>query len=103
MEAVNRYTDLFYHFIFFINIYLLSIVYLGDSGEYRDLSFATDNGNSHSVAVANSNGSLIISKVNREHEGSYLCQATNGIGAGLSTLIKLTVHGKCSLYIDTCL
>ncbi|KAH8378332.1 hypothetical protein KR093_010752 [Drosophila rubida] len=65
---------------------------IGDTGEYRDLSFAMDNVNSHAVLVAHSNGSLMISKVNREHEGSYLCQASNGIGAGLSTLIKLTVH-----------
>lgn len=66
----------------------------GDTGEYRDLSYAMDNGNSHAILIAHSNGSLMISKVNREHEGSYLCQAINGIGAGLSTLIKLTVHGE---------
>ncbi|XP_060644681.1 cell adhesion molecule Dscam2-like [Drosophila nasuta] len=65
---------------------------IGDTGEYRDLSFAMDNVNSHAVLVVHSNGSLMISKVSREHEGSYLCQASNGIGAGLSTLIKLTVH-----------
>lgn len=87
-------------FILFIYNHLaIKMIYLGDSGEYRDLSIATDNGNSHSIAVATSNGSLSISKVNREHEGSYLCQATNGIGAGLSTLIKLTVHGKYKLNI----
>ncbi|EDW64533.2 uncharacterized protein Dvir_GJ22003 [Drosophila virilis] len=65
---------------------------IGDSGDYRDLSYAMSNGNSQSTIVAHTNGSLIISKVSREHEGSYLCQASNGIGAGLSTLIKLTVH-----------
>ncbi|XP_030245645.1 Down syndrome cell adhesion molecule-like protein Dscam2 isoform X2 [Drosophila navojoa] len=65
---------------------------IGDSGDYRDLSYAINNGNSQSNIMAHSNGSLMISKVAREHEGSYLCQATNGIGAGLSTLIKLTVH-----------
>ncbi|KAM8714872.1 hypothetical protein ACLKA7_001994 [Drosophila subpalustris] len=65
---------------------------IGDTGEYRDLTYAMDNGNPHAALVVHSNGSLMISKVNREHEGSYLCQASNGIGAGLSTLIKLTVH-----------
>lgn len=69
-------------------------VHEGDSGDYRDLSYAVNNGNSQSNIMAHSNGSLMISKVAREHEGSYLCQATNGIGAGLSTLIKLTVHGE---------
>uniref|UniRef100_W8BRX8 Down syndrome cell adhesion molecule-like protein Dscam2 n=1 Tax=Ceratitis capitata TaxID=7213 RepID=W8BRX8_CERCA len=65
---------------------------IGDSGEYRELSYGIGNGNSQSVIETYNNGSLIIPKVGREHEGSYLCQASNGIGAGLSTLIKLTVH-----------
>ena len=68
--------------------------YLGDSGEYRELSYGIPNGNSKSVIETHNNGSLIIPKVGREHEGSYLCQANNGIGAGLSQLIKLTVHGE---------
>uniref|UniRef100_A0A1I8NL39 Fibronectin type III n=1 Tax=Musca domestica TaxID=7370 RepID=A0A1I8NL39_MUSDO len=49
-------------------------------------------GNSKALIETHSNGSLIIPKVGREHEGSYLCQANNGIGAGLSQLIKVTVH-----------
>ncbi|SPP85596.1 blast:Down syndrome cell adhesion molecule-like protein Dscam2 [Drosophila guanche] len=65
---------------------------IGDSGEYRELNYGIGNGNSHSVIETYANGSLIISKVGREHEGNYLCQANNGIGVGLSTLIKLTVH-----------
>ncbi|ALC39172.1 Dscam2, partial [Drosophila busckii] len=87
METVHRYGSLA-----ITNNCLSSSCVLGDSGEYRDLSYGGGNGNSHSVLVAHANGSLIISKVNREHEGSYLCQASNGIGAGLSTLVKLTVH-----------
>lgn len=74
-------------------------IHEGDSGDYRDLSYAISNGNAQSVIMAHSNGSLMISQVSREHEGSYLCQAINGIGAGLSTLIKLTVHGKHAFYI----
>ncbi|XP_026843878.1 Down syndrome cell adhesion molecule-like protein Dscam2 [Drosophila persimilis] len=65
---------------------------IGDSGEYRELNYGVSNGNSHSVIETHANGSLIISKVGREHEGHYLCQANNGIGVGLSTLIKLTIH-----------
>lgn len=80
-----------------ILIYLLLLHNLGDSGEYRELSYGIGNGNSQSVIETYNNGSLIIPKVGREHEGSYLCQASNGIGAGLSTLIKLTVHGNIPL------
>lgn len=68
--------------------------HLGDSGEYRELSYSMGGGNSKALIETHSNGSLIIPKVGREHEGSYLCQANNGIGAGLSQLIKVTVHGK---------
>uniref|UniRef100_A0A1A9WXF2 Down syndrome cell adhesion molecule n=1 Tax=Glossina brevipalpis TaxID=37001 RepID=A0A1A9WXF2_9MUSC len=72
---------------------------IGDSGDYRELSYNIGIGNSQSVIETHSNGTLSIPKVAREHEGSYLCQANNGIGAGLSTLIKLKVHGKYSFNI----
>ncbi|UYV62846.1 hypothetical protein LAZ67_2002141 [Cordylochernes scorpioides] len=38
------------------------------------------------------NGSLTIQDVSREDAGHYLCQATNGIGPGLSSVINLAVH-----------
>uniref|UniRef100_A0A1B0GIB4 Down syndrome cell adhesion molecule-like protein Dscam2 n=2 Tax=Lutzomyia longipalpis TaxID=7200 RepID=A0A1B0GIB4_LUTLO len=61
---------------------------IGDqSGEYRELSFATSFG-----IETHPNGSLIIPKVSKDHESNFLCQATNGIGAGLSKLIRLNVH-----------
>lgn len=40
------------------------------------------------------NGSLIIYNTQRTDAGYYLCQATNGIGPGISKVVKLTVHGK---------
>jgi len=40
------------------------------------------------------NGSLIIYNSQRTDAGYYLCQASNGVGPGLSRVIKLTVHGK---------
>lgn len=60
------------------------------SGEYRELNYAGGN----SGIESHSNGSLIISKVSEEHGGNFLCQASNGIGASLSKLIRLTVHGE---------
>lgn len=79
----------------------------GDSGEYRELTYLSSGSSSSAIGgVTNpsmletfNNGTLLIPKVGREHEGSYLCQANNGIGAGLSILIKLTVHGKHDLLI----
>ena len=41
------------------------------------------------------NGSLIIYNTQRTDAGYYLCQANNGVGPGISKVIKLTVHGKC--------
>lgn len=66
----------------------------GDSSEYRELNNGAPHQNPNDIISTYLNGTLIISRVGREHEGSFLCQASNGIGAGLSTLIKLTVHGK---------
>lgn len=40
------------------------------------------------------NGSLIISDVKADDAGKYECQASNGIGNGLSKLVSLSVHGK---------
>jgi Down syndrome cell adhesion molecule len=59
------------------------------SGDYRELSSYNDGS---SGIEAHNNGTLIIRNVTREHEGNFLCQANNGIGAGLSKLIRLTVH-----------
>lgn len=44
------------------------------------------------VGVA-SNGSLVVVGARSEDEGKYLCEATNGVGGGLSSLITLTVNG----------
>ncbi|XP_071527560.1 cell adhesion molecule Dscam2-like isoform X6 [Panulirus ornatus] len=39
-----------------------------------------------------SNGTLLVAGATEEAEGSYLCEATNGVGAGLSAIINLQVH-----------
>ncbi|XP_054712505.1 cell adhesion molecule Dscam2-like [Uloborus diversus] len=38
------------------------------------------------------NGSLNFRSVEALDEGSYLCEANNGVGLGLSTVVRLTVH-----------
>lgn len=42
------------------------------------------------------NGSLIIHSVIKSDEADYLCQVSNGVGPGLSKVIKLTVHTAAS-------
>ena len=44
--------------------------------------------------IAYSNGTLNIQRAERRHEGRYLCEANNGVGAGLSEVITLQVHGE---------
>ncbi|KAK7068698.1 hypothetical protein SK128_024054 [Halocaridina rubra] len=55
-------------------------------GDYRDLG--VDNPN---VKVTD-DGTLQIGNIQKSHEGYYLCEANNGIGAGLSTVIYVRVQ-----------
>ncbi|XP_069693341.1 cell adhesion molecule Dscam2-like isoform X2 [Periplaneta americana] len=54
--------------------------------EYQDLSI-----HSRGVQIF-PNGTLLIYPAMREHQGQYLCEATNGVGAGLSAVVTLVVH-----------
>lgn len=44
------------------------------------------------------NGSLIIKEVSKDDKGYYMCQATNDVGSGLSTVVHLKVHGRYLTY-----
>lgn len=48
--------------------------------------------------VISSNGSVLIRTVDPSHEGHYTCQASNGIGSGLSKVIFLRVNGEYILH-----
>ncbi|KAG7198492.1 hypothetical protein KM043_005868 [Ampulex compressa] len=65
-------------------------------GDYRELGYSGTEG----AGVAG-NGSLVISRISRDHAGFYLCQASNGIGPGLSKLIRLTVHAGPQVSVKT--
>ncbi|XP_035706801.1 Down syndrome cell adhesion molecule-like protein Dscam2 isoform X3 [Folsomia candida] len=54
--------------------------------EFREVGYRTPG------VLAAENGSLIISRVTEDHEGYYSCQANNGVGPGLSKLIRLIVN-----------
>ncbi|XP_071538790.1 cell adhesion molecule Dscam2-like isoform X2 [Panulirus ornatus] len=60
--------------------------YHGDApGSYRDLLGS-------SGVQQLTNGSLLLTQVTKDAEGRYVCDATNGIGAGLSKVVQITVN-----------
>lgn len=63
-----------------------------DSGnlEFRDIL----SGYRHQVY---GNGSLIIQEVDKSDESYFMCQISNGVGAGLSRVMFLKVNGKLFL------
>ncbi|UYV61717.1 hypothetical protein LAZ67_1006135 [Cordylochernes scorpioides] len=60
----------------------------GSSKVPRDYQTIISNSHIHTLE----NGSLMIREVDRSDQGLYLCQAANGVGPGLSKVIKLSVH-----------
>ncbi|KAG8201074.1 hypothetical protein JTE90_002747 [Oedothorax gibbosus] len=59
-----------------------------DAAGPRDYKTIISNSHIHALE----NGSLMIREAERNDAGYYLCQATNGIGSGLSKVVELTVH-----------
>ncbi|CAK9819274.1 Cell adhesion molecule Dscam2 [Anthophora plagiata] len=57
-------------------------------GNYRDI---VTHEHAQDLRI-HSNGSLVFGRVQEDHEGFYLCEAVNGIGAGLSKVVHLTVN-----------
>lgn len=55
-------------------------------GEYKDLSGVTTG--------IYSNGTIRFDHVKKSDEGSYLCEARNDVGSGLSKVVFLKVNGK---------
>ena len=49
----------------------------------------------HQVLV---NGTLVIHDVEKSDSGLYMCQVSNGIGAGLSKVVRIKVLSKLYIY-----
>ncbi|XP_044016307.1 Down syndrome cell adhesion molecule-like protein Dscam2 isoform X2 [Aphidius gifuensis] len=62
-------------------------------GSYHDI---TSHEHAQELRI-HSNGSLIFGRVQEDHEGYYLCEAVNGIGAGLSKVVYLTVNAPARI------
>lgn len=71
----------------FALIQTLLNIFLENNGDYRTVISG-----SHIQTLVN--GSLVIRDVEQEDDGRYMCEASNGVGSPLSTVVKLTVHGK---------
>ncbi|XP_049765530.1 Down syndrome cell adhesion molecule-like protein Dscam2 [Schistocerca cancellata] len=65
----------------------------GQGGKASDFQ-SLDTSEVHIMVL--SNGTLSIPAANSEDEGFYLCRADNGIGAGLSKVVKITVNEPVS-------
>lgn len=62
---------------------------IGDTpGEYKEFLFEPN------VSLY-PNGSLMFTRIGKESESHYLCEARNTIGSGVSKLIFLKVNGTC--------
>lgn len=60
----------------------------------RDVGVGQSSSVTKTEPFAFSNGTLYIPLVTKTHHGFYLCDASNGIGSGLSKVIRLIVNGK---------
>ncbi|XP_065576987.1 cell adhesion molecule Dscam2-like isoform X2 [Artemia franciscana] len=48
-----------------------------------------------------SNGTLTFSPTRKIHAGSYLCEASNGLGAGLSKIVKLEINAPATVTVSS--
>lgn len=56
-------------------------------GDYKDFKVNDPN-------VKVEDGTLSITDIQKSNEGYYLCEATNGIGSGLSAVMLISVQGN---------
>lgn len=58
----------------------------GSPGDYKDFK-----PNNPDIKVED--GTLMITNIQKNNEGYYLCEAVNGIGSGLSAVVQISVQG----------
>jgi len=69
-----------------MEIILINYIILGkDSDQFSE--DVTDN--------VTADGTLVISKVTKKHEGYYVCEANNEVGTPIISIIRLNVQGEC--------
>lgn len=69
-------------------------LFVGDTpGDYTDLKLSNPD-------ISVEDGTLSINNIQKTNEGYYLCEAVNGIGAGLSAVIFISVQGNIYIVIS---
>ncbi|XP_047739504.1 Down syndrome cell adhesion molecule-like protein Dscam2 [Hyalella azteca] len=58
----------------------------------REMENSADTRSLSAIMGTDAENSLFFSAIKKTHEGRYLCQATNGVGAGLSKIISVLVQ-----------
>ena len=71
----------------------VSLAASSSSIRHRNITDSRSEGARHGSAV------LVVTEAKSSHEGRYMCQAKNGVGVGLSKLIKLSVNGEDAVSI----
>ncbi|GFU65149.1 hypothetical protein TNCV_4056191 [Trichonephila clavipes] len=70
----------------------------GGDGPTQPADFRSVVSSSHMYVLEN--GSLVIRDVEKQDAGSYLCEASNGVGESLAEVVKLSVNEKDSKIWD---
>lgn len=66
--------------------------YISGDGPTQPADFRSVVSSSHMYVLEN--GSLVIKDVEKQDAGLYLCEASNGVGASLAEVVKLSVNGE---------
>ncbi|CAG7733862.1 unnamed protein product [Allacma fusca] len=68
------------------------------AGNYHDISIQSPNVKSAMEDVlSDSNGTLYIRNANKANQGVYLCEASNGIGSGISKVVRVIVNAPVKI------
>ena len=67
------------------------------SGDYQELRGGGGGWGLQSGYKILSNGSLLLQSAREEHEGFYMCHASNGVGEGLGKVVQLHVNCESNL------
>lgn len=80
------------YFIIYENINNIFFFFTLGDGPTQPADFRSVVSSSHMYVLEN--GSLVIRDVEKQDAGLYLCEASNGVGASLAEVVKLSVNGE---------
>lgn len=66
---------------------------------FRNNHYPLSSSSGSSGTAGSGRSTLVLVQATKQHGGRYLCQASNGVGAGLSKSIMITVHGNSQVIL----